>query len=130
MLEFNAMFSTLRTGWREYPRQYWLMFFGMLISTIGSSMIWPFITIYISEKLNQPLVVVTTLMTLNSVVGLVVNFVAGPITDRFGRKWVLVFALVGNALVYLLQNQANSFGALRSHSLPEWCFQPDVSGGI
>jgi MFS family permease len=109
MLEFAVMLTIIRTGWREYPRQYWLMFFGMLISTIGSSMIWPFLTIYISGKLNQPLVTVTTLMTLNSLVGLVMNFVAGPITDRFGRKWVLVFALLGNSVVYLIQNQATTF---------------------
>jgi MFS family permease len=110
MLEFKLMLNTFRTGWREYPRQFWLMFFGMLISTIGSSMIWPFLTIYISGKLHQPLVTVTTLMTLNSAVGLVMNFVAGPITDRFGRKWVLVFALIGNSVVYLIQNQASTFG--------------------
>jgi MFS family permease len=103
------MFQIMRNGWREYPRQYWLMFFGMLISTIGSSMIWPFLTIYISTKLHQPLVVVTTLMTLNAAVGLVMNFIVGPITDRFGRKWVLVFALIGNALVYLIQNRASTF---------------------
>lgn len=103
------MLNSFRSAWREYPRQYWLMFFGMLISTIGSSMIWPFLTIYISTKLHQPLTVVTSLLTINSVVGVVMNFVAGPITDRFGRKWVLVFALIGNALVYLLQNQASTF---------------------
>ena len=72
-------------------------------------MIWPFLTIYISTKLEQPLMVVTTLMTLNAGVGLVMNFIVGPITDRFGRKWVLVFALLGNAAVYLIQNQASTF---------------------
>ncbi len=110
VIEFHTMLARFRTGWQEYPRQYWLMFFGMLISTIGASMIWPFMTIYISGKLNQPLVVVTTLMTINAAVGLVMNFIVGPITDRLGRKWVLVFALVGNAVVYMIQNQANSFG--------------------
>lgn len=103
------MFSTIKNGWQEYPRQFWLMFFGMLISTIGSSMIWPFLMVYVSGKLNQPLGVASTLITMNAAVGLVMNFIAGPVIDKLGRKWVLVFALAGNAVVYMLQNQANSF---------------------
>lgn len=85
------------------------MFFGMLISTIGSSMIWPFLMVYVSGRLNQPLAVASTLITMNAAVGLVMNFIAGPVIDKLGRKWVLVFALAGNAVVYMLQNQADSF---------------------
>lgn len=103
------MLSTIRIGWREYPRQFWLMFFGMLISTIGSSMIWPFLMVYVSGRLNQPLAVASTLISMNAAVGMVMNFIAGPMTDRVGRKWVLVAALAGNAVVYMLQNQANTF---------------------
>ncbi len=103
------MLSTIRNGWREYPRQFWLMFFGMLISTIGSSMIWPFLMVYVSGRLNQPLAVASTLISMNAAVGMVMNFIAGPMTDRVGRKWVLVAALAGNAVVYMLQNQANTF---------------------
>ncbi len=105
------MLNTLRSGWREYPRQFWLMFFGMLVSTIGASMIWPFLMVYVSGKLNQPLTLAATLLTINSGVGLVMNFIAGPLTDRIGRKWILVIALMGNALVFLLQNQAATFAA-------------------
>ncbi len=105
------MFNTIRSGWREYPRQFWLMFFGMLVSTIGSSMIWPFLMVYVSEKLDQPLTLAATLLTFNAGVGLVMNFVAGPLIDRIGRKWILVIALMGNAVVYILQNQATTFAA-------------------
>jgi MFS family permease len=105
------MLTALKTGWREYPRQFWLMFFGMLVSTIGSSMIWPFLMVYVSGKLDQPLSVAATLLTINSGVGLFMNFISGPLTDKLGRKWILVIALLGNAVVYLLQNQAATFAA-------------------
>ncbi len=105
------MLDTIRSGWREYPRQFWLMFFGMLVSTIGASMIWPFLMVYVSGKLNQPLTLAATLLTFNSGVGLIMNFIAGPLTDRIGRKWILVLALMGNAVVFLLQNQAATFAA-------------------
>ncbi|HIE56887.1 MAG TPA: MFS transporter [Anaerolineales bacterium] len=89
-----------------YPRQFWLMFFGMFISTVGASMIWPFLLVYVSGKLNRPLGTVASLLTINAAISLGAAFIAGPITDRFGRKWVLVISLIGNGMVYLLLGQA------------------------
>jgi MFS family permease len=84
------------------------MFYGMFLSTIGTSMIWPFLMIYVSEKLDQPLTAVAFLLTINSAVSLGAAFIAGPITDRLGRKWILIISLVGNGLVYLLLGQATT----------------------
>jgi len=95
----------------NYPRQFWLMFAGMLISTIGSSMIWPFLMIYVSEQLDLALTFTAMLLTLNSVMGLISSFIAGPIIDRFGRKWVMVISLLLNGLGYMLMSQADSLAA-------------------
>lgn len=92
----------------KYPRQFWLMFWGMLISTVGSSMIWPFLMIYVSEKLALPLTLTASLMTINSVAGLVFAFVAGSITDKVGRKWVMIISLLGNGLAYLVMSKAGT----------------------
>ncbi len=96
---------------KRYPRQFRLMFFGMLISTVGSSMIWPFLMIYVKERLDLPLSTVTGLTSINAATGLLAAFLAGPITDRFGRKWVMVFSLFANGLVYVFQSQADSLSA-------------------
>ena len=71
----------------RYPQQFWLLVVGLFISTVGTSMIWPFMTIYVSERLDLPLTDVAGIITLNGFVALFASFVAGPITDRFGRKW-------------------------------------------
>lgn len=92
----------------DFPRQFWLMFLGMLISTIGASMIWPFLMIYVSERLNLPLTFTAMLLTLNSVMGLISSFIAGPIIDRLGRKWVMVISLLINGFGFLLMSQAHS----------------------
>jgi len=55
---------------KEYPRQFWLLFWGMLISTIGSSMIWPFLMVYASKRLNLPMTQTASLITLNSTASL------------------------------------------------------------
>ena len=92
----------------DFPRQFWLMFLGMLISTIGASMIWPFLMIYVSERLNLPLTFTAMLLTLNSVMGLISSFIAGPIIDRLGRKWVMVISLLLNGVGFLLMSQAHT----------------------
>jgi MFS family permease len=103
------MLYRLRRLFQEYPRQFWLLFAGLLISTSGASMIWPFLMIYVSERLGLPLATTASLMTINSVLGLAFAFVAGPITDRLGRKGVMVVSLAVNGLSYLVMSQAASF---------------------
>ena len=103
------MFYRFRSIQNEYPRQFWLMFWGMLISTTGSSMIWPFLMIYVSEKLSLPLVEIASLMTLNALMGLIFSFIAGPIADRVGRKGVMVISLAVNGVGYLFYSHASTF---------------------
>ncbi len=99
----------LRSLRGNYPTQFWLMFWGMLISTVGSSMVWPFLMIYITGRLKLPLTTAASLMTLNSLVALGSAFIAGPVIDRFGRKWMLVVSLVGMGGVYAFYTQANTY---------------------
>lgn len=94
---------------KEYPRQFWLIFWGMLFSTVGASMIWPFLMIYASERLSLPLTQTASLITLNSSASLLMTFVAGQITDLAGRKMVMVISLISNALIYSLLSHANTY---------------------
>ena len=95
----------------HYPRQFWLLFFGLLISTLGASMIWPFLMIYVSERLALPLTTTASLMTINAGMGLLSSFIAGPLTDRAGRKWVMAVSLAVNGLSYLMMSHAASLPA-------------------
>ncbi len=97
--------ATLQT----YPRQFWLLFTGMLISTVGTSMIWPFLMIYVTEKLNLPLSIATSLNSINSAAMMISVFVSGQLVDRLGRRWAMIISLALNGVVYFLQGQASSY---------------------
>jgi len=86
---------------RRYPFQFWLILFGLIVSSTGTTMVWPFLTIYASDKLLLPLAAVTSLMTFNSISGFISSVIAGSLVDRFGRKGIMVIGLFGMALVYL-----------------------------
>jgi MFS family permease len=107
----------------RYPRQFWLMFFGMLLSTVGASMLWPFLMLYVSEKLEIPLATAGGLTTLNAAVGILSSFfVGGPITDRVGRKGVMVVSLITNGLAYLVMSRADS--------LPAFAILMSITGAV
>jgi len=50
----------------EYPRQFWILLLGQLISSSGGSLVWPFMTIYLRQKLEIPLTIVGFLLALSS----------------------------------------------------------------
>ncbi len=103
------MFSKLKVLYNEYPRQYWLMIVGVVISTAGGSMIWPFLLIYASDKLNMPLSTVATLISINAATGLFSSFLAGTFADKIGRKGVMVFSLALNGIAYFFLMSAETY---------------------
>lgn len=72
-------------------------------------MIWPFLMIYVSEKLVLSLSTVSTLITINAIMGLFSSFVAGAVSDKLGRKLVMIVSLAVNGLGYLFMSQAHSY---------------------
>ena len=107
----NLFFKRLRAMYEYYPMQFWLLMAGMLVSRIGMGMIWPFLTIYLKTKLGLPLTTITALLTLDSIMSIIASFLAGTVTDRLGRKWVMVVSLSMMGIVYALMSQAHTLGA-------------------
>lgn len=87
---------------RRYPNQFWLIFTGNFISTVGLSMIWPFMMVYAGERLRLPLTATASLLTINSAMGLVATFAAGTLTDHVGRRGVMIVGMALHGVVYLL----------------------------
>jgi MFS family permease len=103
------MIYKLKELYNEYPRQYWLMITGVVISTAGGSMIWPFLLIYASGKLHLPLSTLATLIAINAGTGLFSSFLAGTLADKVGRKVVMVFSLALNGFAYFFLMSAATY---------------------
>jgi len=105
------MLNRLRRIYTEYPFQFWLMVFGIFLSTAGAGMIAPFLMIYASEKLGLPLSTVVTLITINAGTGLFSSIIAGTLADKIGRKVVMVISLAANGVIYLFMMRADTYAA-------------------
>ncbi|OIO89807.1 MAG: hypothetical protein AUK03_13915 [Anaerolineae bacterium CG2_30_64_16] len=116
------MSNRLRQITADYPKQFWILFWGLLVNSTGGSMVWPFLTIFMREQLAIPLTTVTLLFTVNSAAGLVATSFAGPTVDRLGRKRVMVLSLAGSSVVLL--------GMSRADSLAGWVVMMILNGAL
>ncbi|HOG46092.1 MAG TPA: MFS transporter [Anaerolineae bacterium] len=112
-----SIFEPVVSHWKQtrqaaagYPRPFWFLFWGTLISSAGNSMVWPFMTIYMRQRLGIPLTTVGLLFSLNFVAGLVATSFAGPAIDRFGRKGAMLLSLAVTCGYLLALTRVASLG--------------------
>ena len=82
----------------EFPRQLWILFGGTLVNSTGMGMVFPFLTLYLHQRLNISLTSVGVILTLWSVSGLVGQLMGGSFSDKLGRKKLMVTSLLLNAI--------------------------------
>ena len=82
-----------------YPDQFWWLLVGALVTRIAASMVWPFLTIFITQKLNTTLTIATLLFTVQSIASILGAVISSSLMDRFGRKQPMIAGIVINAFV-------------------------------
>jgi MFS family permease len=90
-----------------YPRQFWLLFGGHFFNQASASLIWPFLTIFMRERLSEPLTTITLLFTIQAITGLGATSVIGSLMDRFGRKGIMIAGLMANAGLMMAMSGAD-----------------------
>jgi MFS family permease len=91
----------IRNTIAEYPFQFWILFCQRFIGSMGGSLVWPFLTVYLRQRLGVPLTTVGFLFAINSGVGLFSQAIWGPVVDRYGRKVSMVAGLSNEVVVMM-----------------------------
>jgi MFS family permease len=92
------MLHRLQSTVREYPRPFWVLVGSGFIDRLGATLIFPFFSLYITQKFNVGMTQAGILLAIFSVSGLVGSMLGGALTDRFGRRGIVLFGLVISAL--------------------------------
>jgi MFS family permease len=98
-----------RRLFNEYPRQFWILVAAMFIDRLGGALLFPFFSLYITKKFNVGMTEVGILFGVFAGTGLISSLMGGALTDRMGRKGILIFGLVMSALSAVLMGLMDSF---------------------
>ncbi|WP_066253610.1 MDR family MFS transporter [Neobacillus drentensis] len=78
----------------------WVLLIGTVLSRGASFMTLPFLSIYLSRHMDLSPIVIGLTVGMSPLMGTVGGFIGGHLSDRFGRKPVMLISLLMVALVY------------------------------
>ncbi|RJP48674.1 MAG: MFS transporter [Anaerolineaceae bacterium] len=94
----NKLASKWRSTYNEFPRTFWIVVTTTFIDRLGGSMLFPFFAFYITKRFNVGLSEVGVLFLIFSITSFIGSLSGGALTDRFGRRKMIIFSLVASSL--------------------------------
>ena len=95
--------------YRDYPRTFWMMIVVNFVDRLGGSLLFPFFALYITKKFDVGMTQVGGLFAVFFVSSFIGAFPGGALTDRFGRKGIIIFSLIATSFSTLLMGFVNGF---------------------
>src|SRR5215212_8167724 len=93
----------------RFDRRVWLLLFAMLAFRFGHGLYFPFSSIYFHNVLGIPLSLVGVGLGVFATASVLSGLVAGPLTDRYGRKPVMLTALAGSSASFFAFSLVGGF---------------------
>ncbi len=106
------MFNQLRQIYNDFPRRFWIVVMVSFIDRLGGNMLWPFFTLYITSRFDVGMTQAGLVLGTFSAFGLMGNILGGALTDKFGRKSIILVGLVFSALSTLSLGLVSEFSML------------------
>jgi len=92
---------TLKNLYRTYPKKFWMLIGALFIDRVGGALIFPFLSLYMTEKFGVGMVQVGALLAVHSGSAFFGNMLGGALADKFGRKSMLILGLILSASISL-----------------------------
>jgi MFS family permease len=93
--------------YQEYPRQFWIITMSRFIDQVGGALLFPFITLYITQKFDVGMTQVGVIFGEVAIFSVVGTILGGALTDRFGRKGMVIFGLLASAFINMTLGLVN-----------------------
>jgi MFS family permease len=106
----NALLARTKKVYNEYPRAFWIYNIIVFIDRLGGFMLYPFFALYLTQKFDIGMSTVGILFAVFSITGMIGSALGGALTDRMGRKVVIVASLILSSLSALGMGLAPTMG--------------------
>jgi len=98
----------LRDIYAEYPRTFWILVVITFIDRLGGALLFPFFALYLTAKFEVGMTDVGILFGIFAVSSLAGSVFGGGLSDRIGRKSIVIFGLVMTSLSSVFMGLVNS----------------------
>ena len=106
----NTVLENARKTFNEYPRAFWTYNAIVFIDLLGGFMLYPFFALYLTQKFDINMATVGILFAIFSFTGFIGSALGGALTDRMGRKGVIIASLILSSVSALGMGFAPSLG--------------------
>ncbi len=103
------MFTKASAIYHEYPTSFWTVVVVNFIDKLGESLLYPFFALYLTRQFSVDMTQVGLLLAVFSGAGFLGGFPGGVLSDRLGRKSIIIFSLLSSSFSDLLLGVARSF---------------------
>ena len=104
-------FEKAKNIYAEYPRTFWTLVLITFVDRVGGAMLFPFFALYLTKKFEIGMTQVGVLFAAFSVSSFIGSMLGGALTDRLGRKSIIIFGLVASSLSTLAMGLVNTYEA-------------------
>jgi len=94
----NKVFRRWTAIANSFPRTFKIIIVTTFIDRLGGSMLFPFFALYLTDRFDVGLSEVGVLFLIFSITSFIGSFAGGALTDRFGRRRMIIFSLVASSL--------------------------------
>jgi MFS family permease len=91
------MFSKAKIIFNEYPHTFWILNGTVFIDSLGGALLFPFFALYITQKFEVGMTEVGVLFAILSGSRIVGSFLSGALTDKIGRRSLMIYGLIFSA---------------------------------
>lgn len=97
--------------YHEYPQTFWILTGVSFIDRLGGALLFPFFTLYITSRFKVGMTEAGLLFGVFAVSAFVGSVLGGALTDRLGRKGIVIFSLIATSLSNVVMGLVDSLAA-------------------
>ena len=120
------MFSKLSDIYKEFPSQFWMVVGVSFIDRIGGTMLFPFFALYITQRFDVGMTQAGIILGFFSLFGMGGSMIGGALTDKYGRRSLILFGLVFSAVTTLSLGLVTWPGSSGPPSVVLWRNDPSL----
>ncbi len=92
---------TFLSQYKGLRKEIYVLFFGRVVTNLGA-MVWPMLTMIMSQKLGMDASTIAVVMVLAGVVMVPANVFGGKLADRFNKKKIIVYFDILSIICYIV----------------------------